>query len=277
MRLGPDAARYWIAAQGKPVARPFHLRWLLPQLCKNDLRRWWVVWAVSWPVLFASVWWLASGLGWQRALFAAVLTVALPGVWGPAVVRPVGVDLPAMALAALAAAGAVHGLWWVVLPAVYVAASIKETAPVWAALWAWNVYPLVGLIAPLFIAMSFRPAIDEVTARPELREIHDYPIRSAVKYRTALDQPNMPWWRNGWVMVAPWGVCLAGLYRPGWPLLVVLAVAHMQLLVATDTARLLHTAAGPALAVAAATVIPVEWMLIAGVLHVFWFARTDAM
>lgn len=277
MRLGPDAARYWIAGQGKPVARPFHLRWLLPVVCRNDQRRWWFVWAASWPVLFGSVCWLASGLGWQRAVFAAVLTCALPGVWGPAVVRPVGVDLPAMALAALGAAGAVHGVWWVVLPAVYLAASVKETAPVWAALWAWNVYPLVGLVVPLFVALSIRPGMDEVTARPELREIHDHPVRTAVRYRSVLDQPNLPWWRNGWVMVAPWGVCLAGLYAPSWQVVAAVVAAHLQLLVATDTARLLHTAAGPALAVAAATVLPVPWLLVAAVAHVFWLTRTEAM
>lgn len=268
MRLGPDASRYWLAGQGKAVARPFNLRWLLPTICRNDPRRWWFAWFASWPILAGSMFWLASGLGWQRALFAAVVTLALPGVWGPAVVRPVGVDLPAMALAALAAAGAVHGLWWVALPAVYVAATIKESAPIWAALWAWSWVPLVGLIVVAFAAVTIRPDIDEVTARPDLKAIHDHPFQTALRARR---------WRDGWVMVAPWGICLAALYGPSWPLLVCLAVAHMQLLVATDTVRLVQTAAGPAVALAAAQVLPVQWLPLAAVLHVFWFRQPEVV
>lgn len=276
LRLGPDAARYWLAGQGKPVARPFHLRWLLPSVCGNDPRRWWAVWAVSWPLLAGGVFVLAD-LGWQRSLLAAVLCVGLPGVWGPAVVRPVGVDLPAMAVAVWAAVCASHGVWWAAMLLALVAGAVKESAPLWAALWAWSWVPLLGFGWVLFAAVVIRPEIDEVTARADLREIHDHPIRSALRYRRALDQQNLPWWRNGWIMVAPWGVCLAALYAPTWQTAAVLAVAHAQLLVATDTARLLHTAAGPAVAVAAASVIPVPWLAVAAVAHWFWLTRTEAM
>lgn len=275
MILGPDAQRYMIAGDGRPVARPFHLRWMLPAVCKTDPRRWWAVWAVSWPLLFASVAWLGSSMGWPRALAAAVFTVALPGVWGPQVVRPVGVDLPAMALGAMAAALTVngHAVWGVVV--VCLVAHVKETAPVFAALWAWHPVLLVGLVMVAFNAAVIRPGMDPVTER--FREIHDRPIRAAWEYRKALNSPNLPWWRNGWVLVAPWGVCLAGLYRPSWAVVTALAAAYAQLVVATDTNRLLHTAAGPALALAAAGNIPTPWLLVACVAHVFWFVRCEAM
>lgn len=262
--LGPDAARYWIAAQGLPVARPFNLRWLLPAACGTNLRRWWSVWALSWPVLGGGIFWLAEDLGWQRAAFAAVVVLGLPGVWGPKVVRPVGVDLPSMALAAISAAAAVHGWLWLAVAAAAIGAMIKESAPVWAALWAWSLWPLLALAVLVVPIAMGKTAIDSVTARPDLREIHDHPIRSSIKYRAG-------YWRSGWVMVAPWGAALAGLYAPSWRLLVVLAVAHAQLLVATDTVRLVAAGAGPAMAIAAASVLPVEWLPLAAVLHVFWF------
>lgn len=270
MRLGPDSARYWIAAQGRPVARPFHLRWLLPALCRTSPARWWWVWALSWPTLGVGTFWLASGLGWQRAVFAAVLVLGLPGVWGPAVVRPVGVDLPAMALASVGAAAAVHGVWWAALVAVCLAATVKESAPVWAALWAWSWLPLAALIVVAFTALVVRPELDEVTARPDLRKIHDHPIRTALDARRGR-------WRDAWLFVAPWGICLAALYRPSWPVLAVLVVAHLQLLVATDTVRLLHTAAGPAVAVAAATVLPLPWLPLLAVAHVFWWRKPEVV
>lgn len=83
--FGPDASRYWLAAQGRRVARPFNLRWLLPALCGDDLDVWRFVWLLSWPVLaVGTAWWaLGTGTTWQVALAAAALLVALPGVWGP--------------------------------------------------------------------------------------------------------------------------------------------------------------------------------------------------
>lgn len=277
VRLGPDAQRYWIAGGGDEVAKPFHLRWLLPAVCKQQVRRWWAVWALSWPILFGSVFWLGADLGWQRALLAAVLCCGLPGVWGPSVVRPVGVDLPGMALGALAAALIVHGHVWPAVIVIGLAAQVKESMPVWAALWAWNPVLLVGLAFVVFNVAVIRPGMDAVTAKPELRAIHDHPVATALRYRSAVSQPNWPWWRNFWIVLAPWGVCLAALYRPDWRVLVVLGVAHLQLLVATDTARLLHTAAGPAVALAAAAVLPGPWLLLAGLAGVCWATKTEVM
>lgn len=267
MNLGPDSGRYWLAGAGAPVARPFHLRWLLPTICRNSERRWWAVWAASWPILGVGTFLLAD-LGWQRSLFAAVAVLALPGVWGPAVVRPVGVDLPAMALGVCAAAAASHGLWWAAIPLVLIAGCIKESAPIFMALWAWNPILLVGLVPVAIRALTTKPVIDELTARPNLLEVHDHP------FRTAMESHN---WRDAWVFVWPWGACLAALYAPSWPLVAVLVVAHLQLLVATDTNRLTHTAAGPVVAIAAATVIPVAWLPIAAVLHVFWWRKPEVI
>ncbi len=72
-------------------------------------------------------------------------------------------------------------------------------------------------------------------------------------------------------MVAPWGVCLAALYYPSWQTVVVLVLAYAQLLVATDTVRLYQTAAGPTVALAAATIIPTQWLPLALALHVCWW------
>lgn len=269
MRLGPDSARYWLAGDGVPVARPFYLRWLLPWVCRNVERRWWAVWGCSWVLLWAGTFWFATRhLPVLGAVTAATITVGFAGTWGPQVVRPVGVDLPAMALAVVAAAAAQEGLWWAAVPAVFVAATVKESAPVWAALWAWHPILLVGLAAPLVRSVLARPALDEVTAKPVLREIHDHPVRTALRARR---------WRDGWVMAAPWGVGLAALLNPSPQLVVAVVVAHLQLLVATDTVRLLHTAVGPLVAVAAVQVIPPQWWPVAVVAHVFWFRTPEVI
>lgn len=268
VRLGPDSSRYVLAGRGVRVAKPFHLRILLPWLCEDVERRWRFVWLVSWPLLIG----LTAWFGWLRglelgaALAAGVLVAGLPGVWGPVVVRPVGVDLPGMVIA-LGSLVAFESGWWplgVVL--VVFAALTKESMPVWAALWSWSIWPLVGLVAPLVVHLVRGPMLDEVTAHPNLREVHDHPVRTALAAHRGQ-------WRDAWIMVAPWGVTLVGLVDPSWPLIVCLVVVYLQLLVATDTVRLLHTAGGVPLALAAVAVIPAGWLVLAVVAHVVWWRK----
>lgn len=269
MNLAPDAARYWLAAQGNRVARPFNLRWLLPLVCRTDLRRWWAVWGCSWVALGGGTLWLGWGLGWQRALFATIVCVTLPGLRVPAV-KPIGVDVPAMGFAVLAAATATHGVWWLAVPLVVVGAGIKESAPVWAALWAWNPILLVGLFA-VAVAAIVRPSeIDRFTAHPHLLEVHEHPVKSSLEYRRGR-------YRDAYLWVWPLGACLAALWSPTQQTLVVLLVAHLQLVVATDTVRLVASCAGPALAVAAAAVIPVPALWLVAVAHVFWWRPPEVI
>jgi len=270
MLLGPDAARYVYAGKGHRVARPFNLRILLPWICRDDERRWRAVWLASWVVAAGGLAWWGSDLGAARAAALVVLCLGLPGVLGPPVVRPVGVDLPALAVSVVAVA-ALHAGWWpLAVVLVLVAASIKETSPVFAALWAWHPIMLVGLVVPAVVSLVRKAEVDPITAQPVLREVYDHPVRTAL-------MAHREQWRDAWVMVAPWGACLAALYAPSWQLAAVLIVAYAQLLVATDTVRLLHTAAGPAVAFAAVQVLPVEWLLLACVVHVVWWWKVETI
>lgn len=72
-------------------------------------------------------------------------------------------------------------------------------------------------------------------------------------------------------MVAPWGACLAALYRPSLQVVVALVLAYGLLVVVTDTVRIYQAVAGPVVALAAAEVIPPQWLLLAVVVHVVWW------
>jgi hypothetical protein len=202
----------------------------------------------------------------------AAFLMALPGVYGPHVSRPVQVDLPSMAVGLFAAAlmvmaddpAAVVGA--VLLTAV--AASFKESAPIWVALWAWSPWPLLALVVPAVVQLVRRPALDEVTQHPVLLRVHDHPFRSAVEHRAGRS-------RDAWLWVAPWGATLAALVPPDVRTLAALAVGHLQLLVATDTVRLLATTAGPAMALGAATNLPAEWLVVAVVVHTWWWRQPE--
>ena len=269
--IGPDAARYLAAADGRPVPRPFHLRWLLPKACGTELAAWWFVWAVSWPLLAGSMfgWRMAAGDRWEVAVAAAVFLCALPGILGPSAVIPVGVDLPASAVSIL-------GVFLIELghpvqvvagvAVIAVAAMIRETSPVWAALWLWSLLPLIGLCVVVCRALYAKPGADPLGAK--FQAIADHPVRAALAAHRGR-------WRDAWLMVAPWGVCLAALTGLTWPMVVVLAFAYGQLLIATDSVRLFQHAAGPVLAAAAAQVIPVAWLPLAVVVHVVWWVAPE--
>lgn len=266
MRLGPDAARYWHAAAGHRVSRPFHLRWLLPWACGHDLRRWWFVWAAGWVLMAAGMVLWQVDHGWQIACASAVLLVGLPGILGPGTSIPVGVDIPATGLT-VAAVGMISNGW--IVPGVLclaVAVCVRETSPVWAALWLWTPWPLLLLAFPAITHLVRRPGVDPLGEK--FQQIADHPVRSSLAFHQGR-------WRDGWLMVAPWGACLAALHQPSLQLVVLLAVAYAQLLVATDSVRLYQNAAGPVMAAAAATVIPAGWLWIAVAVHVVWWRTPE--
>jgi hypothetical protein len=214
-------------------------------------------------------WRLAEGDDWRVAVAAAAFLASLPGILGPVVSIPVQTDLPATALSvcgvALVSLGHPAAIVAGVL-VVMVAATMRETAPVWAALWAWSPWLLVALVVPFVAALVRRPGPDPLGDR--FQTIADHPVRSALAFHDGR-------WRDGWLMVAPWGVTLAALVRPSVPLVVTLVAAYGLLLVATDSVRLYQCAAGPAMAAAAATVIPLPWLLLAVVVHAVWWRTPE--
>jgi hypothetical protein len=271
VHIGPDAARYLAAADGVPVSRPFFLRWSLPWVCGSEVRAWWWCWGASWVVLAGSmIWWrLEAGDGWRVAFAACVLLLALPGILGPSAVIPVGVDLPATALTVLAVALLEAGDPTQVVGAVFVAmlaGTVKETAPIFAALFAWHPVLLVGLVAVgvRWVYASRRGRIGPDPLGAKFQQIADHPVRASFEAHAGQ-------WRNAWIMAAPWGVCLAALYRPSLQVVVALVAAYALVVVATDTVRLYQHAAGPVLAVAAANNLPTEWLLFACVVHAVWW------
>jgi hypothetical protein len=270
-RLGPDAHRYLQAAAGEPVTRPFHLRWALPKLCGTDLRSWWIVYCGSWVLAgFGMAWWAAvSDLGPAQILLAVGLLLGLPGILGPSVSIPVQVDLPATALTVLAVPAVLSDEPLAVLCGlllVLIGANVRETVPIVTALLAWSWLPLVGLVVPVIVWAVRRPATS--SGIPEWDRITAHPIATSLEYHAGR-------WRDARLMVLPWGVCLVGLYGADWQLALIIGIAYLQLLVATDTVRLYQHTAGPALALAAAAIIPTPWVPLALAGHLFWIWKPE--
>jgi hypothetical protein len=237
--LTPDGVRYFSAVDRR-VARPFHLRWLLPLVLRRNERAW------LWCTRLAIV-----GIGALTAWYAGspwMFCVAfLPGIafsWR----HPVLVDATGMMLALLSAV--LLPVWWpAAIVVVLLAGCVRETSPLWAAVYAWNPVMLVGLV-PTVIRAFQRAGSDVLDA--ENAWILRHPIQASRKYHAGL-------WLDPMVMVAPWGALLVGLRSFDVQLGVALLAGYGQLAVATDSVRLYQWAA-PVLALATVHSVP-GWAL----------------
>lgn len=252
MILSPDGLRYWTP----DPPRPYHLRPLVPFLCRQRQNRWRAVTYLSLAAIPILVVLLARqhDLTWAQAGVAGALVAGLPAA-RIFLYYPVLVDAPAMVLA-LGSALTVDVPPVSILLALLAGLTL-ERAPIFAALFAWHPLPLVGLAATLLVVAFRRPGPDP--ADPENQWIAEHPVKASRKYHRGR-------WRDPLVWLTPWGACLAGLVDPSSWVLATVGVAYAQTLVATDSVRLCQWAA-PVLAVAAAGVIPPEWLLLAVVAH----------
>jgi len=222
-----------------PRPKPFHMRWLVPTVCKDKVYRWRII---SWLSLVAIcvVW---PGSLWEVALFAA-----LP--WFRTMVKaPVLTDAPAFLVSL--AGPRIPGL--AALPVAVVGAAISERVPVWMGLFSlrWDM-AFVGLCA-VAIAWKFAKSADR----------EGTPALSTGMRRAGR-------WTDVRALLLPWGAGLAALLCPDWTLqeAMIVVVAYGQLLAAFDTSRL-YMWASPVVLPKALTVIPARWRPIA--VLVTWF------
>ena len=237
--LTPDGARYLAMAERR-VARPFHLRWLAPFICRQDERRWK---ALSW----ASV----AAIGVLTAIYThsawMVCVAFLPGIKF-SIRCPVLVDAFGMALA-LGSALLLPICWPAAIMLALLAGCTRETAPIWAAVYAWNPILLVGLV-PVGIRWLVRQGPDVLDA--ENAWIIAHPFRASLKYHAGR-------WTDPELMVLPWGGLLAGVTAFTTQTLLAVGLGYAQLAVATDSVRLYQWAA-PVLALAVVHAVP-AWAL----------------
>ncbi|QBQ74827.1 hypothetical protein [Caudovirales GX15bay] len=219
--LSSDGWRYLALAE-RDVPRPYNYRWLLPKLAGKDRRRWAQATNMS---LFAMVPLMRWHTGrWGPGLFL----FGLEGVWGHSRRYPVTTDATAMAGAILAAAATRHRRWELAVAASLVAGATKESAPVFAALYAWNPLPLVGLLSP--VVRQFAEEGADIT--------DDF------SHQCVIDPYRCAWQVHGGTLgdakrwIAPWGALLAGLADPSAQTVATLGAGYVQCVRAVDTARL---------------------------------------
>lgn len=243
MSLSPDGVRYLALAGGERVPRPFHFRWLAPSLLGTDEERW------RRALIPTSIALALSGV--QYAGWIALAAVGLTGLrinWR----LPVLVDLHAMSWALIAANVARYDVRVAVCCAL-IAGCVKETSPVFAALYAWNPWLLLALAAPAVRAL-WKPGPDPL----EQIAPGSLAVRALTHPILAAREAHAGRWFDPRLWVLPWGGLLAGFYAPTWQVGATLAAAYGQCLIATDTIRL-YVWAWPALAAHAGDVVPVGW------------------
>jgi hypothetical protein len=263
MSVSMDGLRYLHAGAGGSAPFPFALRWLLPLVCGTSVRRWQMCTLAHLVMLppLLTVWmrpWIADD---RLRIVGGLLMCGFSGIWHIHLSRPVLVDAPAMAWSLGAALLFQHHLWYLAVACSAVAGSIKETAPIFAACYAWNPICLLGLLAPLFRGITVRAGDDPVGEESLLRS----PFRAG---RLA----HMDKWLDAAAMLGPWGAAVLAAFTTSYgitPMLVTtVALAYVQLAIATGTARLYQWAAPPVV-LGAMSVIPSKWAVGVLILHQF--------
>lgn len=231
-----DGGFYLDAGRGLDVPAPYDRRWLLPQLLGARRDAW--AWVTGLSIAAGAPLVCAYAGGGTRGLVAAVLYVGLPGLVAFPAAHPVLVDAPAFALAlggALAWRAGCHELGMVLA---VMAGFCKESAPVFAAVFAWS--PTL-LLALLIVRAARRwKAAPAVLAQHRLE--HDYLEAARYLY---------PW--GALVVLFPLAL---GWDRATLQALTALAVGYGQLLIASDRSRLYQWAAPCVIALAVARMPP---------------------
>ena len=262
MNVTPDGLRY---LHPHPPA-PFHRRALLPWLCGTDPKRWiaqaWIGYALIAVGTFALVG------GWQ-GVAAAALVLVLPGIM-LGLVHPVLIDTTALGLAVCSAALWVQGFEVLAVVLVLIAGAVKESAPVFAAVFAWTPVLLVGVAVALIIGWIRKPGEPMAEMGKHHQWILEHPFKASRKYHDGVLKSLSP------ILVYPWGALVVALAAPSWQLGAALALGYAQLLIATDTVRLYQQAA-PAVAIAATTAVEPVWWPVLLVLTAFNPARGDGV
>lgn len=219
--MSSDSWRYLALARGEGAPKPYHYRWLLPRLIGEDRRRWATVSTASVVGMVPAMWWLTGNPA--SGLFA----FTLHGVWSIARRHPVLTDAPAMLAAIVAAAATKHRRWEIAVAASLVAGGCRETAPVFAAVYAWHPLPLVGLISPLVRELQ--------SEGPDITD--DFSHTCVVDPVGATDQVRAGSAGDWKLYVAHLGGLVAG-GRGDARTVAALVLAYAQLAVAVDTSRL---------------------------------------
>ncbi|MFI7114482.1 hypothetical protein ACIBK9_49795 [Nonomuraea sp. NPDC050227] len=261
--ISPDGRRYLSAGRGEPVSMPFALRWLLPTLCRDRIALWrWstTLHLLALPVL-VTIWlepWIPDA---RLRVTGGLMICGLSGVWRIHLRWPVLVDAAAMTWAVAAAVAFQKGMPILGVGLALVSGSIKESGPVFAACYAWNPLALVALVGPLARRLTVRTG-EDLMGQPHVT--HQPLIASRVHH--------LGKWFDPKVMILPWGAgVLAVLAEDArfLPMLIVtLALAYGQTVIATDTSRLYQWAAPPVI-LAAVSVIPDEWAIALLIAHLF--------
>ncbi len=256
-RLTPDGAEYIRMSHGEACANPYHLRFVLPMVCRDSKYAWVIVTNLSLLIagILTAVMATQHGLTLQQSAVAALLLLGLPSI---RFLRqaPVLVDACGLAFSLGAA------VLWPIEPIAAVAvalvgAGVSEKSPVFAALFAWSPVLLVALAVPAMRA-AFWDAGPQREGAHE-RAVHEFNTHSGLKHRAQV-------WRQASSTVLPWGACLFALTVPGVWWMASLAVGMSQLAIAHDTVRLIQQCA-PAVCIAAAAAIPDAWALPVLVAH----------
>ena len=245
----PDSERY----MNRTKFPPFHLRWLLPFLLRKNTVAWQIVTGIATVLIpVAMFYFLESwGLSYIQCIIGGLLTLGLKGVFGFNIRVPVLVDSTAMLLMVISATLFNYGMIIPAIAVVVIAGCIKESSPVFTAIVSLNPLALLGLIPVLIMFVRGKTDKHDIGGKKS-EEILKHPFKYGISMHS-----------NIWLNYNLWlsfGILLLAFKNPSIHLLLMFGVAFSQMLMATDSIRLLHWCF-PVMILYTVPLIPLEWAI----------------
>lgn len=256
--LSPDSKRYIL---GERLHSPFHLRWLLPAICRQSEMLWNLFTLI--PIILIPVVMYAylKSLGFNeiQSLTGCALTCGLPGVIIINYVAKYLSDGFAMLMMLFSVLGFQTGNIILGVLCSVVGSMAKEQCFIYSFLISWNPLSLIGALPVIIRALTYKPNPVDILGGEEILK---HPLISGIKiHKGRLFEMKQ--------QILTWGACLFALGGQ-WNLqsVIVIFAAYASQLLTTDSTRV-YMWCFPVVVVLAVSVIPESYALPLVVLH--WF------
>lgn len=228
--MSPDGGFYLQLGRGEAVPVPYCLRPVMPMICRDNMTAWeWTsksAFAMSGGALFMLCEQYCLTLTESFAVCTAFMVTRGFGLYSSRL--PVLTDAHGMALALISAVLIMTGNTSAGLCIAFAGALVNEKVPIYAALYSWSLWPLVGLFVVVLTLL-----VIEQDENDQGIDWLDRPFETSMtylKYKWASDQQ----WSY---FIAPFGIGLLALFTKSWQVWACFIASLLPLVRSMDYAR----------------------------------------
>jgi len=228
--MSPDGGYYLQLGRGEAVPVPYSLRPIVPMICRENMAMWeWssrLCLAMSGWALFMLCEQYCLTITQSFAVWTAFMVTRGFGLYSSRL--PVLTDAHGMSLALITALLIMTGHTAAGISIAFIGALVNEKVPIYAALYSWSLWPLMGLLLVAMALLIFEQDEDDQGI-----DWLDRPFETSVNF--------LKWkWASKEQLayfVAPFGIGLLALFTKSWQVWACFIASLLPLMRSMDYAR----------------------------------------